>query len=315
MLHLALASMHPGVDMTTGSHACDEDPRNATVRISVNGELLPRPEAKVSVLDAGFLLGDGVWESLRYHRGTFLFLDRHLDRLLHGAAALEMDVGRTREELVAELERTVRANDMDSGVHVRLIVSRGMKITPYQDPAAAASGATLVIIPEWKEADAALAERGLHLVTVDVIRPPTSAQDPRLNSLSKHNCIAACIDARRKGGQEGIMLDPRGYVATCNSTHFFVVRGGEVWTSTGEFCLDGITRRVVLELCDEHGIPSFERDFTVEDVHTADEAFVTGTFGGITPANRIDDVTFQRGPVTQRLQELYAARVERECDR
>ena len=301
--------------MTTGSHAYDDDPRNATVRISVNGELAARSEAKVSVLDAGFLLGDGVWESMRLHRGRFLFLDRHLDRLFHGAAALEIDIGRTREELVAELRRAVDANGMESGVHVRLIVSRGVKSTPYQDPRAAASGATIVVIPEWKEADPRLAERGLHLVTVDVIRPPTNAQDPRLNSLSKHNCIAACIDARRKGGEEGIMLDAHGFVATCNSTHFFIVRDGEVWTSTGEFCLDGITRRVVLELCEEHGIPAQERRFTLDDVHAADEAFVTGTFAGIVPANRIDDVPLVRGPVTRRLQAFYADRVEQECAR
>ena len=279
----------------------------------MNGELFRRPDAKVSVLDAGFLLGDGVWESMRVHRGRLAFLEQHLDRLFHGAAALELDVGRTRQELTDELYRAIRANEMESGAHLRLVVSRGVKITPYQDPRAAASGATVVIIPEWKEADPALAERGLHLVTVDVIRPPTNSQDPRLNSLSKHNCIAACIDARRKGGQEGIMLDPRGFVATCNSTHFFIVRGSEVWTSTGEFCLNGITRRNALDLCAANDIPCLERNFTVEDVHSADEAFVTGTFAGITPANRIDDVPFRRGPVTQRLQQLYAALVERAC--
>lgn len=300
--------------MTTGSHSCDADPRNAHVLISVNGELLPRPEAKVSVMDAGFLLGDGVWESMRLHRGRLLFLERHLERLYRGAAALEIDVGMTRRELADALYGTVRANGMETGVHLRLVVSRGEKITPYQDPRASASGATVVIIPEWKEADPGLFARGLHLVTVDVIRPPTNAQDPRLNSLSKHNCIAACIDARRKGGEEGLMLDPRGFVATCNSTHFFVVRGGAVWTSTGEFCLDGITRRVVLELCAEHGIPAFERDFTLADVHSADEAFVTGTFGGITPVNRVDHVAFAAGPVTIRVRELYEALVEAECE-
>jgi branched-chain amino acid aminotransferase len=299
--------------MTSGSHSYDDDPRNATVWISVNGSLHRRPDAKVSVLDAGFLLGDGIWESMHLHHGRFAFLDRHLDRLFHGARALEIDVGKTREELTDTLYQTVRANNMTDGVHVRLIVSRGMKTTPYQDPGAAASGATIVIIPEWKTPDPALAERGLQLVTTDVIRPPTNAQDPRLNSLSKHNCIAACIDAKRKGGEEGIMLDPHGNVSTCNSTHFFIVRDGEVWTSTGEFCLDGITRRNVVELCRANEIPVHERDFTIDDVHGADEAFVTGTFAGITPANRIDDVGFERGPVTERLQTLYRQLVEREC--
>jgi len=299
--------------MTTGSHAHDDDPRNAVVWISIGGELFRRPDAKVSVLDAGFLLGDGIWEAMHLHNGRFAFLDRHLDRLLHGAEAIALDIGRSRDELAAELDRTVAANDMRDGVHVRLIVSRGMKITPYQDPSAAASKPTIVIIPEWKTPDPRLAERGLHLVTTDIIRPPTNAQDPRLNSLSKHNCIAACIDAKRKGGQEGIMLDPHGFVSTCNSTHFFIVRDGEVWTSTGEFCLDGITRRNVVELCQANGIPVFERDFVMADVHSADEVFVTGTFAGVTPANRVDDAIFERGPVTRRLQHLYRDLVQREC--
>ncbi len=299
--------------MTTGSHACEDDPRNATVLISINGELSRRPDAKISVFDAGFLLGDGVWEAMRLHRERIAFLDGHLDRLFHGAEAIALDIGKTRAELRDLLHRTVSANEMTDGVHIRLIVSRGMKITPFQDPAASASAATIVIIPEWKTADPALAERGLRLVTTDVIRPPTNAQDPRLNSLSKHNCIAACIDAQRKGGEEGIMLDPHGFVATCNSTHFFIVRGGEVWTSTGEFCLDGITRRNVIDLCHAHDLPVFERNFTIEDVHSADEAFVTGTFAGITPANRVDDVPFARGPITRRLQGLYHALVERAC--
>jgi len=299
--------------MTTGSHACEDDPRNATVLISINGDLARRPDAKISVFDAGFLLGDGVWEAMRLHRGRFAFLDGHLDRLFHGAEAIALDIGKTRAEIRDLLHRTVSANEMTDGVHVRLIVSRGMKITPFQDPAASASTATIVVIPEWKTADPALAERGLRLVTTDVIRPPTNAQDPRLNSLSKHNCIAACIDAQRKGGEEGIMLDPHGFVATCNSTHFFIVRGGETWTSTGEFCLDGITRRNVIDLCHAHDLPVCERNFTIEDVHSADEVFVTGTFAGITPANRVDDVPFARGPITRRLQGLYHSLVERAC--
>jgi len=299
-----------------GTHEYEGDPRNESVLISVNGELLPRPEAKVSVFDAGFLLGDGVWESFRLHNGTIAFADEHMDRLFRGAESISMDIGRTREQILDEVNRVIEANDMHDGVHVRLVVTRGLKPTPYQAPWVISSPPTLVIMPEYKIADEQRAVEGIRLVTVDVRRGEQNVQDPRINSLSKHNCIAACVDAAAKGGEEGLMLDPTGNVATCNSTHFFIVRDGEVWTSTGEHCLDGITRRKVLDLCLANGIPAYERDFTTNEVSTADEAFVTGTFAGLIPVVEFDGEPMsqgQRGPMCERLQSLYTELLRSEC--
>ena len=207
-----------------GTHEYESDPRNESVLISVNGELLPRPEAKISVFDAGFLLGDGVWESFRLHNGTIAFADEHMDRLFRGAESISMDIGRTREQILDEVNRVIEANDMHNGVHVRLVVTRGLKPTPYQAPWVISSQSTLVIMPEYKIANEQRAVEGIRLVTVDVRRGEQNVQDPRVNSLSKHNCIAACVNAAAKGGEEGLMLDPAGNVATCNSTHFFIVR-------------------------------------------------------------------------------------------
>lgn len=299
-----------------GTHEFEGDPRNESVLISVNGELLPRPEAKVSVFDAGFLLGDGVWESFRLHNGTIVFADEHIDRLFRGAESISMDIGRTREQILDEVNRVIEANDMHDGVHVRLVVTRGLKPTPYQAPWVISSQSTLVIMPEYKIANEQRAVEGIRLVTVDVRRGEQNVQDPRVNSLSKHNCIAACVDAAAKGGEEGLMLDPAGNVATCNSTHFFIVRDGEVWTSTGEHCLDGITRRKVLDLCLANGIPAYERDFTTNEVSTADEAFVTGTFAGLIPVVEFDGEPMsqgQRGPMCERLQSLYTELLRSEC--
>ncbi len=299
-----------------GTHEYEGDPRNESVLISVNGELLPRPEAKVSVFDAGFLLGDGVWESFRLHNGTIAFADEHMDRLFRGAESISMDIGRTREQILDEVNRVIEANDMHDGVHVRLVVTRGLKPTPYQAPWVISSQPTLVIMPEYKIANEQRAVEGIRLVTVDVRRGEQNVQDPRVNSLSKHNCIAACVNAAAKGGEEGLMLDPAGNVATCNSTHFFIVRDGEVWTSTGEHCLDGITRRKVLDLCLANGIPAYERDFTTNEVSTADEAFVTGTFAGLIPVVEFDGEPMsqgQRGPMCERLQSLYTELLRSEC--
>ena len=291
-----------------GTHEYEDDPRNSEVIISVNGNLLPRREAKVSVFDAGFLLGDGVWESFRLHKGNLVFIDEHIQRLYHGADTISMDIGKSREEMLSEIHRVVDANEMFDDVHVRLIVSRGLKPTPYQAPWVISSPPTIVIIPEYKKANVDRARDGINLVSVSTIRGGQNIQDPRINSLSKHNCIAACIEAAELGGDEGLMLDPNGNVSTCNSTHFFIVRGGEVWTSTGEFCLDGITRRKVLDLCKKNDIPAFERDFSLSDVRSADEAFVTGTFAGLTPVVSFDGKAVGggiRGPLCERLQNLY----------
>ena len=291
------------------------DPRNASILINVNGELKPRAEAVVSVFDSGFMLGDGVWEGLRVHKGRFSFLDRHLDRLFEGAKAIAMDVGLTREALSRRLYDTLDANKMDEGVHVRLMVSRGVRSTPYQDPRVVVTPATVVIIPEYKEPDPAIYERGLKLFTVHVRRGDPAVQDQKINSHSKLNCILASIQATQAGADEALMLDPHGFVATCNSTHFFVVRNGEVWTSSGKYCLGGITRGLVLEIAREAGIAAIEKDFSLTDVYGADEAFVTGTFAGIVPVREIDGRKLScRGPMVERLQQLYAARLDRDIE-
>jgi branched-chain amino acid aminotransferase len=289
------------------------DPRNASILIDVNGELKPREEAVVSVFDSGFMLGDGVWEGLRTQNGKLAFLDRHLDRLFEGAKAIAMDIGLSRDELTKRLYDTLAANRMSDGVHVRLLVTRGVRATPYQDPRVVVGGATVVIIPEYKEPDPAIYERGLKLFTVHVRRGDPAVQDQKINSHSKLNCVLASIQATQAGADEALMLDPHGFVATCNSTHFFIVRKGEVWTSSGKYCLGGITRGLVLEIARDAGIPALEKDFSLTDVYGADEAFVTGTFAGIVPVGEVDGRTLTcPGPVVERLRKLYAERMDRE---
>ena len=289
------------------------DPRNASILINVNGELKPRAEAVVSVFDSGFMLGDGVWEGLRVHKGRLAFLDRHLDRLFEGAKAIAMDLGLSRDELAKRLYDTLDANKMDEGVHIRLMVTRGVRSTPYQDPRVVVGGPTIVVIPEYKEPPEGIYERGLKLFTVHVRRGDPAVQDQKINSHSKLNCILASVQATQAGADEALMLDPLGFVATCNSTHFFIVRKGEVWTSSGKYCLGGITRGLTLEIAREAGITAIEKDFSLTDVYGADEAFVTGTFAGIVPVREVDGrVLTCRGPMVERLQQLYAERVERD---
>ncbi|MEC7757100.1 MAG: aminotransferase class IV [Candidatus Thermoplasmatota archaeon] len=298
-----------------GTHEYIEDPRNKSVLISINGDLFPREEAKISVFDAGFLLGDGVWESFRLHEGNLVFFEEHIDRLFKGAKSISLSIGRNREEITREVERVIEANGMEDEVHIRLVISRGIKPTPYQAPWVISSIPTMVILPEFKKANPERLEIGISLVSVGIRRGGPEIQDPRINSISKHNCISACIEADAKGGDEGLMMDPHGFVSTCNSTHFFMVKGGEVWTSTGEYCLDGITRRKVIQLCRENQIPFRLCNFTFEDVHSADEAFVTGTFAGLTPVNSFDGTTLgdgKSGPICERLQNLYIDLVKRE---
>jgi branched-chain amino acid aminotransferase len=297
------------MDGSHGTHDYVDDPRNAEILISVNGQLVPRAQAMVSVFDAGFVLGDGVWEGLRIARGHPAFLEQHLDRLWEGAAAIMLDIGLTREELTAQLYRTLAANGMSGdGVHVRLMVTRGPKSTPYQDPRMSAGPATVVIIAEYKDPLPSTTERGLSLFTVHVRRAAPDTLDPKLNAHSKLNDITACIQAYTAGADEALMLDPHGFVATCNSTHFFVVRNGEVWTSSGMYCLGGITRSNVLRVCAQAGIPAQERSFSLTEVYSADEAFVTGTFAGLVPVHTVDGRRIgagERGPMVQRLQALY----------
>ena len=303
--------------MAKGTHDRTPDARNGKILISVNGELKPRNEAVVSVFDSGFVLGDGVWEGLRVHKGRIAFLDLHLDRLFEGAKAIAMDIGLDRAALARRLYETLDANGMDDspgqeGVHIRLMVTRGIRSTPYQDPRVVISPPTIVIIPEYKAPLPETVERGIRLFTVHVRRGFPDVQDPKLNSHSKLNCITACIQAAQAGADEALMLDPHGFVATCNSTHFFIVRRGEVWTSTGDYCLGGITRANVIRICREQGIPVFERNFSLTDVYGADEAFVTGTFAGLVPVRGVDGrrLTDARGPMVERLQGHYRALVE-----
>jgi branched-chain amino acid aminotransferase len=297
--------------MAQGTHDFVPDPRNDAILINVNGDLVARAEARVSVFDSGFMLGDGVWEGIRVHQGRMAFLDQHLDRLWEGAKAIAMDVGISRDELERRLYDTIDANGMDS-CHIRLMVTRGIRSTPYQDPRVIISPATIVIIAEHKDPLPATIETGLSLFTVHVRRGDPAVQDPKLNSHSKLNCITACIQAAQAGADEGLMLDPHGFVATCNSTHFFIVRKGEVWTSTGDYCLGGITRSNVIGICRANGIPVFEKNFSLTDVYGADEAFVTGTFAGVVPAHTVDGrkLTEGRGAMVGRLQALYKALIE-----
>ena len=300
-----------------GAHDFADDPRNRDVLIHVNGSLVPREQAVVSVFDAGFVLGDGVWEGLRVRRGHPAFLETHLDRLYEGAKAILMDIAMTREELTAAVYETLRANEMTDGVHVRLMVTRGVKRTPYQDPRLTIGPATVVIIAEHKEPLPATVTEGIALFTTHVRRSAPDTLDPGLNSHSKLNDITACIQAYTAGADEALMLDPHGFVATCNSTHFFIVVGAdeapEVLTSDGRYCLAGITRANVLEICRANSIPARETTFTLTDVYAAREALVTGTFAGVVPVRSVDGRTIgdgRRGPMVERLQALYRELVD-----
>ncbi|WP_438729194.1 aminotransferase class IV [Parasphingorhabdus sp. DH2-15] len=290
-----------------GVHDYADDPRNADILVSVNGELKHRDEASVSVFESGYILGDGVWEGLRVSNGGIAFLDVHLKRLYAGAKAIAMDIGLSPEELTQRLFDCLNANGMTDGVHIRLMVTRGIKKTPYQGPRFTIGKPTIVIIPEYKAPVAQVIERGQKLFTVHVRRTGPAEQDQKLNSHSKLNCILACIQADEAGADEALMLDPDGFVATCNSTHFFIVRDGEVWTSPPEYCLGGITRGNIIRICREANIPVFEKRFSLFDVYSADEAFLTGTFAGVSPIREVDGRTIEtlNGPVSKRISALY----------
>jgi branched-chain amino acid aminotransferase len=299
----------------TNLHDIQIDPRNLNILISVNGNLVPRAEAMVSVFDSGFILGDGVWEGLRLVNGGVAFLHQHIERLYEGAKAIFMDIGLAPEALVQRLFDCVDANKMTDGVHIRLMVTRGIKSTPYQDPRVTIGKPTIVIIPEYKEANPKKFSEGLSLHTVNVRRGAPDVQDQKLNSHSKLNCITACIQAANAGADEALMLDPLGFVATCNSTHFFIVRRGELWTSSGQYCIPGITRSAILRVARSLDIPTFEKQCSLYDVYGADEAFVTGTFAGLIPVRMIDGRAVRHplsqetwagaGPISRQLSDGY----------
>lgn len=301
--------------MSTSIHDFHNDLRNEKILIWLNGQLKSRNQAMVSVFDSGFVLGDGVWEGFRIVAGHPVFLDAHLDRLYEGAKAIALDIGLNKHDLTSAIYDTLKANQMSDDVHVRLMVSRGIKRTPYQDPRACVGNATVAIVPEFKQPKPETLNAGLNLFTVHVRRGYPDVQDPKLNSHSKLNCITACIQATEAGADEALMLDPHGFVATCNSTHFFIVRKGEVWTSTGDYCLGGITRANILDICRKNNIICYEKNFSLTQVYSADEAFCTGTFAGVVPVRKIDGRVISNelpGPMASRLQLLYKELVERD---
>ena len=293
-----------------GTQDFQADPRNVEALIYLNGQLVRRPDAKVSLFDGGFVVGDGVWEGLRLHRGALLFLDEHLDRLYWGAGRIRLDIGLDRDALVREISRTLEANGMQDGVHIRLMVTRGEKAAPNQDPRNAIGRPTIAIVAEWKQPSPRLLTEGISLHTASIRCTPADMFDMRLNSHSRLSLIAALLEAIDAGADEALMLDPHGFVSSCNATNFFFVSQGVVMTSKGDYCFNGVTRGNVIRLCEQHGVPLKLGDFTVEQARDADEAFVTGTFGGITPVREIDGRRLPAvlpGPMTQRVRVLYEA--------
>ena len=291
------------------THQAEEDARNEEILIWLNGRVVPKAQALVSVYDSGFMLGDGVWEGIRLYEGRWAFLDEHIDRLFEAAKAIDLDIRLTPAEVIAAIHETQSANAMTTDAHARLMVTRGVKTRPFQHPSLSRQGPTMAIIMEHSKPKI---PRPLRLATVPHMRGLPMTQDPKLNSHSKLNCILACIAAEKAGADEALMLDVHGFVNTTNACNFFIVKKGAVWTSTGDYCMNGITRQKVIDLCRANAIPVFERNFSLVDTYSADEAFLTGTFGAQTPVSMIDGRTIgtgQMGPVTERLRSLYKALV------
>ncbi len=292
--------------MTT-THEADEDARNRDILIYVNGALKPREEATVSVYDSGFLLGDGMWEGMRLYDGVWAFFDEHMDRFFNSCKAVSLDVGMDKAGIAAALALTAQANDMTTDVHCRLMLTRGVKVKPFQHPSLSRSGPTLVIIMEHSKPVEALRSEGIRLATVPQVRGLPMSQDAKYNSHSKLNCVIACLQAEQAGAEEALMLDPHGFVNTTNACNFFIVRRGEVWTSTGDYCMNGVTRQKVIDLCRTNGIPVHEKNYSLYETYGADEAFLTGTFGAQTRVASIDGKPIGNGssPVTERIRQLY----------
>ncbi|GHA58416.1 aminotransferase class IV [Amylibacter ulvae] len=297
---------------TTPSHSthdAQEDMRNQDILIYVNGEIVPRDQARVSVYDSGFMLGDGMWEGMRLYNGKWAFFDEHMDRLFNSCKAVSLDIGMDRAGILDALTKTAAANNMTTDVHCRLMITRGVKVKPFQHPALSQSGPTIVIIMEHSKPAESLHKAGIRLATVPQVRGLPMSQDAKFNSHSKLNCVIACLQAEQAGADEGLMLDPHGFVNTTNACNFFIVRGGAVWTSTGDYCMNGVTRQKVIDLCRANDIPVFEKNYSLYEAYGADEAFLTGTFGAQTPVAEIDGkkigVLDGAGPMTQRLQKLY----------
>ena len=287
------------------THQAEEDARNEAILIYVNGQIVPKAQAMVSVYDSGFMLGDGIWEGLRLYKGNWAFADEHMDRLFDAAKAIDLTIGMTKDKMISALSETQKANGMTNDVHARLMVTRGVKTRPFQHPRLSQRGPTVVIIMEHSRQKL---PRPIKLATVPHMRGLPMTQDPKLNSHSKLNCILACIAAEKAGADEALMLDVHGFVNTTNACNFFIVKKGAVWTATGDYCMNGITRQKVIDLCRANAIPVFERNFSLVDTYSADEAFLTGTFGAQTPVGSIDGRQIgggQMGPMTERLRGLY----------
>jgi branched-chain amino acid aminotransferase len=296
-------------DNSHSTHSAEEDIRNRDIMIYVNGELVHRNDAKVSVYDSGFMLGDGMWEGMRLYDGKWAFLNEHMDRLFSACKAVGINIGLDRDGVFEALTRTAEANAMVTDAHCRLMVTRGLKEKPFQHPQFSRSGPTVVIIIEHSKPVQSLQSRGISLATVPQVRGLPMSQDAKYNSHSKLNCIIACLQAEQAGADEGLMLDPHGFVNTTNACNFFIVRSGEVWTSTGDYCMNGITRQNIINLCRDNKIPVFTKNFSLVETYSADEAFLTGTFGAQTPVATIDGKPIGNyeglGPITRRLQGLY----------
>jgi branched-chain amino acid aminotransferase len=293
------------MDHAVTTHQAEDDARNEDLLIYLNGQIVPKADAKVSVYDSGFMLGDGVWEGLRLYDGRWAFLEEHINRLFEAAKAIDLDIGLTPTGVIDALEETRAANKMTTDAHARLMVTRGVKVRPFQHPSLSRSGPTMTIIMEHSRPSL---PRPIRLATVPHIRGLPMSQDPKLNSHSKLNCVLACIAAEKAGADEALMLDVHGFVNTTNACNFFIVRKGEVWTSTGDYCMNGITRQKVIDLCRANGIPIYERNYSLVDTYGADEAFLTGTFGAQTPVSEIDGRRIgdgEMGPVTKQIRALY----------
>ena len=301
--------MMPNETPAHTTHDAEDDSRNRDIQIYINGALVHRDEAKVSVYDSGFLLGDGMWEGMRLYNGHWAFFDDHMERFFNSCKAVSLEVGLDKAGILAALTMTAAANNMTGDAHVRLMLTRGLKVKPFQHPSLSRSGPTLVIIMEHSKPKDRLHSAGIRLATVPQVRGLPTSQDPKFNSHSKLNCVIACLQAEQAGADEALMLDPLGFVNTTNACNFFIVRRGEVWTSTGDYCMNGVTRQKVIDLCRNNDIPVFERNFSLYQAYGADEVFLTGSFGAQTPVSEIDGKTIGSSdwPVTARIQALYKA--------
>ena len=300
--------------MQNNTHSYVHDERNKNIKIYINGEIHDRRNAKISVFDSGFLLGDGVWEGIRLHNGQLCFLNEHLNRLYDGAKKLSIKIPYSNKELTQIIYNLIVENGMKTDVHIRVIISRGEKITPYQHPSSNVGPISLVIIPEYKIANESVNNNGITLASVNIKRGTELNQDPKINSLSKFNCIAACLEGMNKNVDEALMLDVHGYVSTCNSTNFFIVKNNQVITSKGQYCLNGVTRGNIIKICQEENIDIIEKNFNLETTYNADEAFATGTFAGVIPIVKIDNYTIgngKKGILTERLFKLYKSKINK----